>query len=126
MRVQEGFIYLDECYGKDRISFSFALDTINRNIVYSGECIHFLEDIKNVVSESNAKGLVALNIFECKGNFENFICRGILGLKVIGCIMDTIYYKVPITLSEEIVSEVYSYIRVEEIIKSSLRAYALI
>lgn len=120
MKVQEGFIYLDECNRKDGVSFSVALDTINKNIIYSNDCINFLEDIKSIVSRVNVSRLVDLSIFECKGNFENCICRGILGLKVVGCILDTIYYEVPSTLSEDILSEVYNYSKVEEMVVSSL------
>lgn len=125
MRVQEGFIYLDECYNKGKVSFSFALDVVNRNIVYSKECTHFLEDVKSVVTKSNTGRLVALNIFECKGNFERFICKGILGLDIVGCIMDNIYYKVPSTLSEKVFFEVYDYTRVEGIVKGFPRLYTL-
>ena len=73
MRIQEGFIFLDEYYKEGGIAFSFALDVVNRNIVYSKECTHFLEDVKSVVTKSNTGSLVALNIFECKGNFERFM-----------------------------------------------------
>lgn len=125
MRVQEGFIFLDEYYKEGRITFSFALDMVNRNIVYSKECMHFLEDVKSIVTVGNTEGLVALNIFECKGNFERFICRGILGLDIVGCIMDNIYYKVPSTLSEKVFFEVYDYTRVEEIVKGFPRLYTL-
>lgn len=119
MRVEENFIYLDEyCRGND-IGYSFALDIANKSVIYSKECLDFLENIKDSL-EFNTYRLVGLNIFNCKGNFESIICRNIFGLEVVGCIQDVVFYKIPITLSEEIFSRVYNFNYMDRVIKDIL------
>lgn len=116
MELVRDVIYLDSYrYGREGKAFignTFIIDLNKKGVVFSDECLSFLDNVKNCIVCGNDNNLVTLSVYRSKAVFENVICRGILDLEYRGCIMDTVCYEVPSNLKESDFNEIYNFLKV--------------
>lgn len=126
MRIVDNVMFFDDYNsgknGKACIGFSFALDLEKEMVLYSEECNPIVEKIANIIkSKSEKDRLISFSVYKSKQDFENIICREILGLNCRGYVMDTVCYEVPISLSEDDFLKISCFENVKYLVDRNIR-----